>query len=74
MQKMFPFEDIIMKRASMKLSGTSLYTAAFPDIVREIKKFRVISAVNYTLGKKGCYNPIEDNKTNVDRTFVFPLG
>ena len=29
---------------------------------------------NYTLGKKGCYTPIEDNKTNVDRTFVFPLG
>ena len=28
----------------------------------------------YTLGKKGCYAPIEDNKTNVDRTFVFPLG
>ena len=27
----------------------------------------------YTLGKKGCYTPIEDNKTNVDRTFVFPL-
>ena len=24
----------------------------------------------YTLGKKGCYTPIEDNKTNVDRTFV----
>ena len=30
--------------------------------------------VYYTLGKKGCYTPIEDNKTNVDRTFVFPLG
>ena len=28
----------------------------------------------YTLGKKGCYTAIEDNKTNVDRTFVFPLG
>ena len=28
----------------------------------------------HTLGKKGCYTPIEDNKTNVDRTFVFPLG
>ena len=28
----------------------------------------------YTLGKKGCYTPIEDNKSNVDRTFVFPLG
>ena len=28
----------------------------------------------YTLGKKGCYTPIGDNKTNVDRTFVFPLG
>ena len=28
----------------------------------------------YTLGKKGCYTPIEDNKTNVDRTFGFPLG
>ena len=28
----------------------------------------------YTLGKKGCYTPIEDNKTIVDRTFVFPLG
>ena len=28
----------------------------------------------YTLGKKGCYTPIEDNKTNVDHTFVFPLG
>ena len=28
----------------------------------------------YTLGKKGCYTPIKDNKTNVDRTFVFPLG
>ena len=28
----------------------------------------------YTLGKKGCYTPIEDNKTNVNRTFVFPLG
>ena len=23
---------------------------------------------------KGCYTPIEDNETNVDRTFVFPLG
>ena len=30
--------------------------------------------LSYTLGKKGCYTPIEDNKTNVDRTFVFPLG
>ena len=29
---------------------------------------------NYTLGKKGCYIPIEDNKTNVDRTSVFSLG
>ena len=28
----------------------------------------------YTLGKKYCYTPIEDNKINVDRTFVFPLG
>ena len=28
----------------------------------------------YTFGKKGCYTPIEDNKTNVDRAFVFPLG
>ena len=28
----------------------------------------------YTLGKKGCYTPIEHNKTNVDRTFLFPLG
>ena len=28
----------------------------------------------YTLGKKGCHTTIEDNKTNVDRTFVFPLG
>ena len=49
---------------------------------------RVISTINgwvtnevydmrqstYSLGKKGCYTPIEDNKTNVDRTFVFPLG
>ena len=32
------------------------------------------SAAVYTLGKKGCYTPIEYNKTNVDRTFVFPLG
>ena len=31
-------------------------------------------SMKYTLGKKGCYTPIEDNKTNVDRTFVFPLG
>ena len=30
--------------------------------------------MTYTLGKKGCYTPIEDNKTNVDRAFVFPLG
>ena len=30
--------------------------------------------MKYTLGKKGCYTPIEDNRTNVDRTFVFPLG
>ena len=29
---------------------------------------------SYTLDKKGCYTRIEDNKTNVDRTFVFPLG
>ena len=28
----------------------------------------------YTLGKKGCYTRIEDNRTNVDRKFVFPLG
>ena len=29
----------------------------------------------YTLlAKKVCYTPIEDNKTNVDRTFGFPLG
>ena len=28
----------------------------------------------YTRGKKGCYTPIEHNKTNVDRTFVFPLA
>ena len=32
------------------------------------------STTTYTLGKKGCYTPIEDNKTNLDRTFVFPLG
>ena len=32
--------------------------------------------VNYVIHswKKGYYTPIEDNKTNVDRTFVFPLG
>ena len=24
--------------------------------------------------QKGCYTHIEDNKTNMDRTFVFPLG
>ena len=30
--------------------------------------------LKYTLGKKGCYTPIEGNKTNVDRTFLFPLG
>ena len=24
----------------------------------------------YTLGKKGCYTPMEDNKTNVDRTWI----
>ena len=29
---------------------------------------------NTFLVKKGCYTPIEYNKTNVDRTFVFPLG
>ena len=34
----------------------------------------VIYIYIYTLRKKGCYTPIEDNKTNVDRTFVFPLG
>ena len=36
--------------------------------------FRGNQGPSYTLGKKGCYTPIEDNKTNVDRTFVFPLG
>ena len=36
--------------------------------------FKVIHNLYYTLGKKGCYTPIEDNKTNVDRTFVFPPG
>ena len=35
---------------------------------------RLIYISIYTLGKKGCHTPIEDNKTNVDRTFVFPLG
>ena len=30
--------------------------------------------LTYTLCKKGCYTPIEDNKTNVDQIFVFPLG
>ena len=35
---------------------------------------QVYSQERYTLGKKGCYTPIEDNKTNVDRFFVFPLG
>ena len=34
----------------------------------------LIKSMKYTLGKNGCYTPIEDNKTNVDRTFVFPLG
>ena len=34
----------------------------------------VCVSIFYNLGKKGCYTPIEDNKTNVDRTFVFPLG
>ena len=37
-------------------------------------KYIYIYIYLYTLGKKGCYTPIEDNKTNVDRTFVFPLG
>ena len=37
-------------------------------------KTNVIFLLFYTLGKKGCYTPIGDNKTNVDRTFVFPLG
>ena len=36
--------------------------------------FKILIWFKYTLGKKGCYTPIEDNKTNVDRTFVFPLG
>ena len=37
---------------------------------------KYVSCINiYTLlAKKGWYTPIEDNKTNVDRTFVFPLG
>ena len=36
--------------------------------------YRYTLCSSYTLGKKGCYTPIEDNKTNVDRIFVFPLG
>ena len=43
-----------------------------------VQSYTLFSSVEcggwYTRGKKGCYTPIEDNKTNVDRTFVFPLG
>ena len=34
----------------------------------------IIDNIYTLLAKKGCYTPIEDHKTNVDRTFVFPLG
>ena len=46
----------------------------FNDAVTNILEKNRSSLLLYTPGKKGCYTPIEDNKTNVDRTFVFPLG
>ena len=46
------------------------------QVMKSVEKilYRTKWSSIYTLCKKGCYTPIEDNKTNVDRTFVFPLG
>ena len=58
------------------------WTCEFATVIWRLQCFTVSfrgddrgeSGPRYTLGKKGCYTPIEDNKSNVDRTFVFPLG
>ena len=59
------------RQKSIPLSGLYRQVSLYKDTVL-INKTPVDTT--YTLGKKGCYTPIEDNKTNVDRTFVFPLG
>ena len=49
----------------------------FDDVIMVILRlviFRLSLSANIHSWQKGCYTPIEDNKTNVDRTFVFPLG
>ena len=52
----------------------NIYWAILSRVYTRCSLFFELYSWLYTLGKKGCYTPIEDNKTNVDRTFVFPLG
>ena len=51
-----------------------VYAIHFPSSAICSATVKLLAESWYTLGKKGCYTPIEDNKTKVDRTFVFPLG
>ena len=67
----------IKKPLSTILVGYAVTLQWFRMYVRiwmDRSSWKCVSIESYTLGKKGCYTPIEDNKTNVDRTFVFPLG
>ena len=76
-------ENVICKMAVIfshtQISHTMFYMGSsckLQNIVNgdKMATFLQTTLSNYTLGKKGWYTPIEDNKTNVDRTFVFPLG
>ena len=69
------------RQSTHGLHGLSMcnecYSCFFTDVMYYTScgcNIHSLSIYIYTLGKKGCYTPIEDNKTNVDRTFVFPLG
>ena len=63
-----PDRLMIIKKMIRIITGSSYRAHTEPLLYAN----RILTV--YTLGKKGCYTPIEDNKTNLDRTFVFPLG
>ena len=69
-----------MGKNTTHFKGASLWNDLSDDVrsITDEKEFKHVPSImykgRYTFGKKGCYTGIEDNKTNVDRTFVFPLG
>ena len=72
-------ESFVTSQNCTSVASYELHEKDLTHIVtgaRSPRKF--MSSISVTqctlLAKKGCYTPIEDDKTNVDRTFVFPFG